>query len=136
MPPSKRPLAHLTPTVTDLDMANRPSALPMRAMGWLVRRSARWLRLPLLSAVLPPSPPLIWDQGTPKQRCEKRHAGQASRRRGSGATIYFLDAASPERALAEGARMEVLSAGPTGEAVITELSLPTARSEERRVGKG
>jgi hypothetical protein len=129
MPPSKRPLAHLTPVVTDLDMANRPSALPVRALGWLVRRWARWLRLPLLSAVLPPPPPRSWDQGTPRQRCEKRHAGQASRRRGSGATIYFLDAASPERALAEGTRMEVLSAGPAGEAVITELSLPIADTD-------
>jgi hypothetical protein len=89
-----------------------------KTMRWLLHRSARALRLPLLGAILPSAADAgEWEGGVaPQGRLD----------------VFFVDAAGRETTAADAVRVEVVSDGPDGFPVPTAFTrLAHVRSERR-----
>jgi hypothetical protein len=74
--------------------------LPDKTLRWLLHRSARALRLPLLGAVLPPAAGAGEEDGAAARQEQ--------------AEVFFVDAAGRETTAADAVRVEVVSDGPDG----------------------
>jgi hypothetical protein len=98
---------------------NMPTAFELhdKTMRWLLHRSARALRLPLLGAILPSAADAEGEEGAaPQERVE----------------VFFVDAAGRETTAAEAVRVEVVSDGPDGFPIPMAFTrLAHVRSERR-----
>ena len=90
--------------------------LPETTLRWILHRSARRLRLPLLGAILPSA------AGT--------GAGEPAPE--GGAEVFFVDAAGRETTPAEAVRVEVVSAGPDGFPIPMAFMRLAHQNAERR----
>ena len=90
--------------------------LPDKTLRWLLQRSARALRLPLLGAVL------CWSADAGEREGEAAPQGRVD--------VFFVDAAGRETTAADAVRVEVVSDGPGGFPIPTAFTrMALARSD-------